>query len=88
MYHGDPMFSIDSSGHVRNVGIPDRETKDVYIFTILAQDLGAPSLSSKADYNIKVLDVNDNSPICARSHYRRTIKENIAARSNVIQVGL
>lgn len=41
----------------------DREQKDSYLLTITATD---GTFSSKARVEVKVLDANDNSPVCEK----------------------
>lgn len=41
----------------------DRETKDSYIFVILAKDGGTPVLTGSLTVTVNVLDENDNKPI-------------------------
>lgn len=41
----------------------DREQKDSYLLTVTATD---GTFSSKARVEVKVLDANDNSPVCER----------------------
>lgn len=41
----------------------DREQKDSYLLTVTATD---GTFSSKARVEVKVLDANDNSPVCEK----------------------
>ncbi|XP_032076311.1 putative protocadherin beta-18 [Thamnophis elegans] len=54
----------------------DRETVTEYNITITAIDWGAPRLTSTRLINIQISDVNDNSPLFAKSSYDLQIREN------------
>uniref|UniRef100_A0A8B9JD01 Cadherin domain-containing protein n=1 Tax=Astyanax mexicanus TaxID=7994 RepID=A0A8B9JD01_ASTMX len=54
----------------------DREHVPEYNITITAMDSGSPSLSSKTFLNLKVSDVNDNSPKFQKSVYTACAIEN------------
>ncbi|KAK2717587.1 hypothetical protein QYM36_006383, partial [Artemia franciscana] len=53
---------------------------------VRANDLGEPQLSSVADVDIYVEDLNDNSPVFARDGYAVSIAEDIPEGSSIIQV--
>ncbi|XP_077103705.1 cadherin-related family member 2 [Siphateles boraxobius] len=61
-------FTIEpNTGLLKNNGELDREAMDpllkgVIDLTVLASDMGTPSLSSSANVTINIEDVNDNSP--------------------------
>lgn len=60
----DNHFSISpDSGIVTLAKKLDRETCETYNITVKAIDHGSPPLSSLAQLNVIVLDVNDNPPI-------------------------
>ncbi|KAL7852364.1 hypothetical protein SRHO_G00181490 [Serrasalmus rhombeus] len=58
------VFSINSQGviHLQSHASLDRETRDNYIIQVVAVDQPVDGLSSTAQINITVLDVNDNNP--------------------------
>jgi len=59
----DGTFAINSvSGEIRTVGAIDRENRTSYLLTVLAENVGY-QLNSSADIIIRVVDINDNSPI-------------------------
>ena len=63
-------FSInDSSGVIFLTTMLDREDIDEYVFSVVAEDRGAPSLNSTATVVIAVEDRNDNAPIFDQSSY-------------------
>ncbi|XP_034036976.1 protocadherin gamma-A11-like isoform X27 [Thalassophryne amazonica] len=54
----------------------DRERISEYNVTVVATDAGAPSLSTKKTFNLKVSDVNDNAPVFPQRDYTAFITEN------------
>ncbi|XP_018410359.1 PREDICTED: protocadherin gamma-C5-like [Nanorana parkeri] len=54
----------------------DREKVSQYTITLIASDLGSPSLSSQATIIINIADVNDNSPTFPQFAYNVLISEN------------
>ncbi|XP_071087130.1 protocadherin-11 X-linked-like [Haliotis cracherodii] len=64
----------------------DRETQNRYSVKLIAEDGGAPPLSSSMDVQISITDVNDNSPVFSHSIYNVTIKENTNLEMVILQV--
>ena len=58
-----PFSLNETSGIVFLTRMLDREDNDEYIFSIVAEDRGIPSLNSTATITITVEDRNDNAPI-------------------------
>ncbi|XP_051891479.1 protocadherin Fat 1a isoform X7 [Pristis pectinata] len=85
---GDPLgqFAIE---HIQNewkvyVRKPlDREKKDHYLLNITATD---GTLVAKAVVEVKVLDANDNSPICEKTLYTETIAEDVPSAKLILVV--
>ncbi|KAM9314190.1 protocadherin Fat 1a isoform 2-T2 [Pholidichthys leucotaenia] len=85
---GDPLgqFSIE---HIQNewkvsVRKPlDREERDNYLLDITASD---GIFTAKAVVEVKVLDANDNSPVCEKSLYSETVLEDSPAGRLILQV--
>ncbi|XP_065098239.1 cadherin-related family member 2 [Paramisgurnus dabryanus] len=75
-------FTIDlDSGVILNKGLLDREAIDpklngVIELTVIASDMGVPSLSSSATVIINIADVNDNSPKYLNDDYIFHVREN------------
>ena len=63
-------FSIDSSGFIHTATPLDYEITNGYILNVTAEDGGFPPLSSSAQVNITVINVNDNFLFSTRL-YRR-----------------
>ncbi|KAG8453727.1 hypothetical protein GDO86_000378 [Hymenochirus boettgeri] len=61
----------------------DREVKDNYLLNITATD---GTFSSKALVEVKVLDANDNTPVCEKTSYVETISEDALAGRVIVQV--
>ncbi|KAF7662652.1 hypothetical protein LDENG_00230690 [Lucifuga dentata] len=85
---GDPLgqFAIE---HIQNewkvsVRKPlDREKKDSYLLNITASD---GIFTAKAVVEVKVLDANDNSPVCEKSLYAESVPEDSPAGRLILQV--
>lgn len=85
---GDPLgqFAIE---HIQNewkvsVRKPlDREEKDNYLLNITASD---GIFTAKAVVEVKVLDANDNSPVCEKSLYSESVPENSLPGRLILQV--
>ncbi|XP_058883158.1 protocadherin Fat 1-like isoform X5 [Acipenser ruthenus] len=85
---GDPLgqFAIE---HIQNewkvyVRKPlDREEKDNYLLNITATD---GTFVAKAVVEVKVLDANDNSPVCEKALYAETIPEDAPSGKLILQV--
>ncbi|XP_052471076.1 protocadherin-19 isoform X3 [Carassius gibelio] len=54
----------------------DREQRDTYNLTILAEDSGYPPLRSSKSFSVKVTDENDNPPYFTKPHYQAMVLEN------------
>ncbi|XP_031728397.1 protocadherin-16 [Anarrhichthys ocellatus] len=64
----------------------DRETGAEYTLEVVATDRGSPAFSSTVTVEVKVLDVNDNSPVFTRSSYSVEVSEDAAEGSKVLEV--
>ncbi|XP_055799118.1 protocadherin gamma-C5-like isoform X19 [Salvelinus fontinalis] len=64
----------------------DREKKTEYTVEIIASDHGKPSLTSRKTITVRVLDVNDNSPVFSQPFYTVYVKENGIPGSLLISV--
>lgn len=65
---------------VNNSTALDREAREHFVITVVASDKAPVAIrkSTAISVQIKLKDVNDNSPIFAQSHYSATIAENAA----------
>ncbi|XP_041807874.1 protocadherin-16-like [Chelmon rostratus] len=64
----------------------DRETRAEYTLEVVATDRGSPALSATVTVEVKVLDVNDNSPVFSKSSYSVEVSEDAAEGSQVLEV--
>lgn len=75
---------------VNNSTALDREARQHYAITVVASDKAPTAIrkSTAISVQIKLKDVNDNSPIFAQSHYSATIAENVAINpaATILQV--
>lgn len=88
---GDPDGDFHlhpSSGALSSSRGLDRETRAEYTLEVVAVDRGSPALSTTVTVEIKVLDVNDNSPVFSKSSYSVEVSEDAAEGSKVLQVNL
>ncbi|XP_035377338.1 protocadherin gamma-A2-like isoform X18 [Electrophorus electricus] len=54
----------------------DREKQDYIILLLTAFDGGEPQMSGTMQIMIKVLDANDNAPVCGQAVYEASLEEN------------
>ncbi|XP_064181978.1 protocadherin gamma-C5-like isoform X8 [Anguilla rostrata] len=54
----------------------DREAQSEYNIDIIATDAGSPALSTKKTVSLRIIDVNDNSPVFSQPSYVVYVKEN------------
>lgn len=80
--NGGNTFAINSKdGTVMTIGKLDYEAQNSYNVTVVASDLGNPSLSSTALLIVRVLDVPEDAeeigqPVFAHRHYEVEVEEN------------
>ncbi|XP_033823988.1 protocadherin Fat 1a isoform X1 [Periophthalmus magnuspinnatus] len=85
---GDPLgqFAIEHIENEWKVSVRkslDREEKDNYLLNITASD---GIFTAKAVVEVKVLDANDNSPVCEKTLYSETVPEDSPAGRLILQV--
>uniref|UniRef100_A0A8C2K6Q0 Cadherin domain-containing protein n=1 Tax=Cyprinus carpio TaxID=7962 RepID=A0A8C2K6Q0_CYPCA len=76
----DNMYSLVTKDRL------DRETSSQYDITVIASDLGQPSLTASTTLSIQISDVNDNSPEFVINPLDLYIMENNVAGSSIISV--
>ncbi|XP_026227263.1 protocadherin-16-like isoform X2 [Anabas testudineus] len=64
----------------------DRERRAKYTLEVVAADRGSPPLSTTVTVEIKVLDVNDNSPVFSKTSYSVEVSEDAREGTQVLQV--
>ncbi|XP_041711685.2 protocadherin Fat 1a isoform X3 [Coregonus clupeaformis] len=85
---GDPLgqFAIEHLQNEWKVSVRkplDREERDNYLLNITATD---GTFATKAVVEVKVLDANDNSPVCEKSLYTERVPEDFPAGRLILQV--
>ncbi|XP_015749275.1 PREDICTED: protocadherin Fat 4-like, partial [Acropora digitifera] len=65
------------SGFISQADFPlDRELSAFFNFTVRANDMGTPSMSTEVNVSLVLVDINDNSPTFNRSVYYGFVMEN------------
>lgn len=86
--HSD-WFSVDAvTGIITTLTQLDYETDPAPSVTVVAADRGRPPLSSTAVVKVILQDINDNEPVFGSKFYNASIKENAAAGTCFMEVGL
>lgn len=86
---GDPDGDFQlhaSTGALSTSRALDREGTAEYNLEVVATDKGTPALSTTVTVNVRVLDVNDNSPVFSRSSYTVDVSENANEGTLVLEV--
>ncbi|XP_039601250.1 protocadherin-20 [Polypterus senegalus] len=68
------------------IGTLDRETKNEYVTSIIAEDGGSPQLLGTATLKIIITDVNDNCPVFTESQINVTVYGNSTTGTHVTRV--
>lgn len=82
-------FKIDhQTGTLKIISELDFETQPMYNLTIEARDRGLPSLISKCEVMIEIIDVNENlyAPLFMDFVFHGRVQENRASGTEVIQI--
>ena len=81
-------FSLNPlTGEIVLLSELDFETKSLYLFSVVANDSGSPSLSGYTDVLIRVMDSNDHSPnYFTNSEYRITVSSEANIGTTVVTV--
>lgn len=83
----DGTFVLDShNGNLYLAKLVDYETRKVYSLKVIATDKGDPRLSSEADLNVRIIDVNDNSPEFTNDFSVLSISESTERFSSIGQI--
>ncbi|KAI8745631.1 protocadherin wing polarity protein stan, partial [Biomphalaria glabrata] len=80
-------FSIDKyTGKLFLIGQLDYEDTPSYQLVVWAEDQGTPSRRNSTSVFVRVIDVNDNSPMFNEMSYSASIDENVVIGTSVVQV--
>nr|CAD7597865.1 unnamed protein product [Timema genevievae] len=95
---GGDVFAVDSKeGIIRTVGKLDFETQASYNVSVVASDLGNPSLSSTAVLSVSVVDVHEEEeegsgeirrPMFAHRYYEVEVEENSAPMTPLLDLNV
>ena len=78
------FLSVDSATGILSVlTVVDRETNQLFEFTVVAVDGGTPARTGTATCTVTVLDENDNAPVHAQTFYNSEVAYT-GACSNVV----
>ncbi|XP_069467342.1 protocadherin-15 isoform X2 [Ambystoma mexicanum] len=80
------LFRITSNGSIYTSVKLDRETRDSFELIVEATDGGSDPRSSTITLSIKVLDIDDNSPVFTNASYAVTVPENLSPGTIFLQV--
>ena len=82
-----PVFGIDSqTGRVFTNGDIDHEENDVHYLVLQAVDSLNPRRLAQAEIEVRVLDINDNSPVFRAQNYVANIFNTATPGTEVIRV--
>ncbi|XP_068082261.1 cadherin-89D [Anabrus simplex] len=83
------LFAIDSKeGIITTIGKLDFETKQSHNVTIVASDLGNPSLSSTAILTVDIVDIADETEVIARPMFAHRYYEVEVEENCIVPVAL
>ena len=68
-------FGVFPNGDMFIARSLDRESRDLYVLSVTAQDKGTPRRSSTANVTIHILDANDNEPIFTNDTFSFSLLE-------------
>lgn len=78
--------SLSFAGSLSIMKALDREEKDVFNLTIVAEDHGTPQLSASQVLSVQVIDVNDEAPVFTRAEFEAQVMENQGPGTTVLKV--
>ena len=81
----EEIFTI-TDGDIESQEVFDRERRSMYDLTVVATDMGSPSMSANVTVRIYITDQNDNNPVFSQPAYTITIPESTAIGTSVFTV--
>lgn len=82
----DPQFTIGDDGELKLGKTLDREAKDLYYINILAETDSSPPLTAVCEIELRILDVNDETPSFESNSYSLAVAENVDKGSSILKV--
>ena len=80
-------FTINgNSGLISTVQRLDYEAKNLHTIVVLAKDQGTSPRTGSSTVNIRVNDLQDEIPLFTSENYERSVAENAAVGTEVLQV--
>uniref|UniRef100_A0A673U2S3 Protocadherin related 15 n=1 Tax=Suricata suricatta TaxID=37032 RepID=A0A673U2S3_SURSU len=80
------LFRITSNGSIYTAVKLNREVRDYYELVVVATDGAVHPRHSTRTLAIKVLDIDDNSPVFTNSTYTVVVEENLPAGTTFLQI--
>ncbi|XP_006880453.1 PREDICTED: protocadherin-15-like [Elephantulus edwardii] len=80
------LFRITSNGSIYTSVKLNREVRDYYELVVVATDGAVHPRHSTLTLAIKVLDIDDNSPVFTNSTYTVVVEENLPAGTTFLQI--
>lgn len=80
------LFRITSNGSIYTAVKLNREVRDYYELLVVATDGAVHPRHSTLTLAIKVLDIDDNSPVFTNSTYTVVVEENLPAGTTFLQI--
>ncbi|XP_062071075.1 protocadherin-15 isoform X1 [Lepus europaeus] len=80
------LFRITSNGSIYTAVKLNREVRDYYELVVVATDGAVHPRHSTLTLAIKVLDIDDNSPVFTNSTYTVVVEENLPAGTTFLQI--
>ncbi|XP_058399413.1 protocadherin-15 isoform X7 [Diceros bicornis minor] len=80
------LFRITSNGSIYTAVKLNREVRDYYELVVVATDGAVHPRHSTLTLAIKILDVDDNSPVFTNSTYTVIVEENLPAGTTVLHI--
>ncbi|XP_011826663.1 PREDICTED: protocadherin-15, partial [Mandrillus leucophaeus] len=80
------LFRITSNGSIYTAVKLNREVRDYYELVVVATDGAVHPRHSTVTLAIKVLDIDDNSPVFTNSTYTVLVEENLPAGTTILQI--
>ncbi|KAM4688741.1 cadherin-17 [Discoglossus pictus] len=76
-------FSIDQEGYISVTQPLDREERDRYVFAAFAKNYNGYFVARPVEIDVKVLDINDNPPVCPGALTKFEVQENERVGSSI-----
>lgn len=82
----DPQFTINNEGELKLLKTLDREKRESYLLSVLAETDSSPPLTDVQEIELRLLDVNDATPNFESSLYSLSVAENIEKGTSILKV--